>query len=1701
MKMHPAEPPPPTEARLPLSFAQERLWLADRLLPGSPLYNVPFILRLAGPLSPRGTAAFAAALSEVVRRHTALRTVFPSADGEPVAVVVSSGSTALPVIDLSSLAPPLRQATAVRLVEAAARRPFDLATGPLLRALLVRHGEGEHELLVNVHHIAFDGWSLGLLGSELGALYQAYFAGRPSPLPELPLQYGDFARSQRERLSAAGLTPLLAAWRQRLAGPLPALDLPADRPRPPVMTHGGARVILALPGELAQGIERLAREHRVSLFMTIAASLATVLSRYTGQCDLLLGTLVANRSRSELQKLIGFFVNTVVLRCDLSGDLDFARLLDRVRGAALFAFAHQDLPFEKLVEALAPARDPSRTPLFQAMLIQNSRPRFDFGPGLDAGVEPLPNGAVKFDLTLAVEGSREGLALRLDYRTALFDAATIRRLGWQLATLLEAATADPERRLALLPLLSAAERHQALAEGAGGRTAPAGAERCLHEIFAEQARRAPGAPAVVMGVASLTYGQLDRQADRLARRLRGLGVAPEGVVGVCLERSPDLVVALLGVLKAGGAYLPLDPAYPEERLSFLCTDAAVRALVAERRPAAGFQGLEPVYIDEMEEWEEPDGPPAESAVGPENLAYIIYTSGSTGRPRGVQVTHGNVCRLLAATASWFGFGPEDVWTLFHSYAFDFSVWEIWGALAYGGSLVVVPHRVSRSPESFYELLVEEGVTVLNQTPSAFRQLMRAAEEMGESRDLALRWVIFGGEALEIQSLRPWVERHGASRPRLVNMYGITETTVHVTYRPLSEADIRGGGGSVIGGPIPDLELRVLDAGLEPQPLGVPGELSVAGTGLARGYLNHPERTAERFVPDPWGRAPGARLYRSGDLVRRLAEGDIEYLGRIDHQVKVRGFRIELGEIEAALASEPGVREAVAIVREDAPGDHRLVAYVVGGPVGFPDPGALRAALERKLPEPLLPSAIVPLPSLPLTVNGKLDRQALPAPGEAREELAASGLPLARTPIEEMLCGIWEEVLRLPRVGRAENFFALGGHSLLATRVVLRVRQELGVELPLGLLFERPTVAALAAAVERSLRGGEEIAAPPIVPEEHGVDLPLSFAQRRLWFADRLLPGSPLYNVPLAVRLAGRLEPRGVAALGAAIAEVVRRHEVLRTVFETTTGDEPLAVVLPAAAAELPVVDLSSLAPPLGRATAERLLEAAARRPFELATGPLLRALLVRRDEAGHELLINVHHIASDGWSNDLLASELGTLYRAFSADRPSPLPDLPVQYGDFALWQRRWLSGDVLEALLAAWRRRLAGRTPELDLPGDRARPPVRSYRGGRVALALPGEFARGIDGLSRQHRVTLFMTLAAGLATLLGRYTGQTDLSLGTPVANRGRSEIQQLIGFFVNTLVLRCDLSGDPGFAELLGRVHAVALDAFAHQDLPFEKLVEEIAPERDPARTPLFEVLLVLQNNVRPRLDLGPGLAAAIEPLAVGTAKFDLTFALEEAAGRGFAFRIEYSTDLFDPATVLRLAGHFETLLVAAIAEPGCRLSALSLLAPAERQQLVEWSARPSRRSERPVLHELFAAQAERTPDRVAIASAGQQLTYAELDRQANRLARALARRGVGPDALVGLLCERSLELVVGLLGILKAGGAYVPLDPAQGEERLRFLIQDSRLRAVVTLAALAALLPAPSVGGPVRWLLDADGPAIGRESASPRRPPSPPKTLPM
>ncbi|MCP4656403.1 MAG: amino acid adenylation domain-containing protein, partial [bacterium] len=1656
---------------LPLSFSQERLWLLDRLEPGSTAYNLAFPARLEGELE---ATVLEGCLNEVARRHESLRTTFAARDGLPMQVIHPPARFRLPVVDLARLAESDRETRIMAVIRADASTPFDLERGPLWRACLLHLDRRQHVLVQNMHHIISDGWSMVVIFRELATLVEACSAGRPAAgtvLPELPIQYGDFALWQRERLRGERLESQLRYWHRQLGGEVPVLELPCDRLRPPVQTHRGAGVERRLPARLNGELHALSRRHDASLFMTLLAAFKLLLYRWTGQEELTVGSPIAGRERIEIEGLVGFFLNTLALRTRIAGTLSFGELLGRVRRVVLEATVHQEVPFEKLLEELQPERSLSHSPLFQVLFNMLNLPDRGFAvPGLKLEALALPEWESKFDFTLYVEEVDDEIRLQLIYNADLFDRARMVEMLAQYAGLLEQIVADPESAIGSYSLVSAGAEKllPRPAEPLSGRF-----EGTVHGVFARQAAHFPDQVAVVDPVESWSYGELDRRANQLARYLLTRGVEPHAVVAVYAHRSASLVWALLGILKAGAAFVILDPAYPAARLceyvrrarprGWLETDGAgeppaeLRALVAElgctklRLPRRSVATAEGFLADQ------PASDPA-VPIAADDLAYVAVTSGSTGRPKGILGRHGAMTHFLPWLAETFRLNRRDRHSLLSALSHDPLHRDVFMPLCYGATLCIPDPEEIGTPGYLAGWVGRHQLTILNLVPAMLQLLCQRSPGQPPPAALdSLRYVFMVGDVLTHREVAALYELSPAVR--CVNYYGSTETQRALSYFVVPRRAVTASAQAFekavlpVGKGIRDVELLVLNPAGGLAGVGELGEIHVRSHHLALGYLGDEALTRERFVPNPFADDPGDRLYRTGDLGRYLPDGNVEFAGRVDHQVQIRGYRIELGEIEAVLAAHPGVRECAVALRDQG-GDRTLVAYAVAATAERPAAGELREHLSARLPDYMVPSAFVFLDALPRTPTGKLDRAALGRRALPEPEGPAADFAAPRGGVEEIVATIWGELLGRRQVGIHDDFFDLGGHSLLATQALSRLRDACGVELSVRKIFEAPTVAGLAAEVIRAGQQAAGVAASRIRPaardEEAGI--PLSFAQERLWFIDRLVPENPAYNLFGSYRLRGSVDLR---ALRRTFGEIMRRHETLRTTFRAE-GEEPRQVIARPRPAALPLVDLGAL--PAARREQEIRRQSAAegRRPFDLLRGPLLRTVLMRLAPSEHLLFMNVHHIISDGWSSGILLRELVSLYEAFAAGEPSPLPELGIQYADFALWQRRWLRGEMLQGQLDYWQRQLAGAPELLDLPCDHPRPAIDTAAARTATLRIPASLVGQLRALGRRRGATASMLLLAAWKTLLYRYSGQGDVLVGMAVANRNRSEIEDLIGFFVNTLVLRSELSDRLSFSALLGRVRETALEAYVHQDLPFEKLVEELRLERRLDRNPLCQVMFAYQNFPRPRVEV-PGLVISALGNVLqdtGTSKFDLSLLFSEL-GEELAGLLEYSSGLFDATTIRRLLGHFRNLAEAVVADPEQRLSELSLLSAAEQCQLLgEWNETAAPLPAAATIPELFAAQRRRTPDALAVVAGARQLSYAELSRRADRLARRLRDLGVGPEVAVAICAERSPELVVGVLAILKAGGAYLPIDPDYPEQRRAFMVRDAGVAVVLT-----------------------------------------------
>ena len=2061
----------------PASFAQQRLWFLDQLEPDNPIYNIPQMTHLRGNLN---VSALQRAFTEIARRHEALRTTFVGTDGEPLQVISPAKEIRLPVTDLSHLPEEERNSEIQRLAMEEAARPFNLATGPVFRTQLLRSGPEDHILLVCLHHIVGDRWSAGILAEEMEALYAAYVAGKPSPLPEPTIQYADFSIWQRSWLQGAEFDKQASYWKRQLASAPALLEFPTDHPRPAVLSHKGATQSAVLSRVLVDKLTALSQAEGVTLFMTMLAALQTLMARYSGQEDIVIGSPIAGRNTTEVEQLIGFFVNTLALRSDLSGNPTFRDLLVRVKQTTLDAYSHQDIPFEKLVEDLQPERSLSYQPVFQVLFaLQNAPQRSLELAGLQLQRLPLHQGTSAFDMSWFATHVSDGIEIRVEYNTDLFEPSTIVRAIGHFNTLLEAIVLNPEQTIGELAIMPTEESRQVglLSNGPDLLTQPANS---LQQLVEEQAQRTPNAIAVIAGSQRLTYRELNERANQVAHYLLKQGAGPEVLIGIFCTRDADLLIGILGILKSGSAYVPLDPMYPKERIGFILEDAKApivltQTALADQLPE--FAGKRIPLDGEREQISLESTTDPGVPIAPNNLAYVLFTSGSTGRPKGVAIEHRSATTFVAWAQTVYTADDLAGVLLSTSVCFDLSVFEIFVTLATGGKIIVAENALYLP-----ELEARHEVTLINTVPSAIAELTREANVPS-----TVRIVNLAGEALHDELVEQIYATTNVER--VYNLYGPTEDTTYSTFTLVPR-----GTPVTIGRPLAGTQAYILDPNNNLVPVGIPGELYLAGAGLARGYYGQPGLTAQRFVSNPFGQAIGDRMYRTGDLCRWLPDGNIQYMGRADHQVKIHGFRIELGEIETTLALHPAVQDTVVVAREDEPGNKTLVGYIVAAPnyegaeqdinvdslsaeqveqwtdtfdaayrqggdsadatfniVGwnssytgepipasqmkvwvtttverilapkpqtvweigcgtglllfpvaphcthyfgtdvsgaaisflerqlqrpeltlpqvtcerrpahecegtagkfdmvvcnsvaqyFPDldyflqvlTGAVEAAgpdgsiffgdlrslplletfhtsvetyrasesttvaelkklvntsvtresellidpeffqavrqripgirrvevqlkrgmdqneltrfrydvtlhlgpavaeadcrwlnwqrerlsldelramlqdsqpdmlcltdvpntrlqfdlavqellelatnsqtmddirrsaedkvasqtafepedfwaleselpyrvevrpsrtqtdgyfevvlrrvtpegesafreprrqreivfkplrsyandplrqrvaaqlipqlrlwLASRLPEYMIPQAIVLLDAMPLSPNGKINRKALPIPGVVIEQ---GEFVAPRTATEQTLAAIWSDVLHIEPIGVTTNFFMLGGHSLLATQVISRIRRMMNVELPLREIFESPTIEELADRIDATARSLQAAMIPRTARDQ---PLPLSFAQERLWFLDQFDSGNPRYNSPLPMRLRGPLDAN---AMRDAINEIVRRQDVLRTTFRLE-GDRPVQEIAPELTIAVPVIDISHLPPERREPEARRLAIEDARRPFDIHRGPVLRATLVRLDEQDHVLILIIHHIATDGWSIWPFIHELGTLYEACLAHQPSPLPELPIQYADFAVWQREWIESDQIAAQLAYWKQNLADAPERIDLPTDRPRLAAETYRGAVEKVFFSPQLLKDLHRLGQREGVTLYMTTLAAFQTLLYRYTGQDNIVVGSPIANRTRAEIEDLIGFFVNTLVLHTDVSGNPTFLELLQRVRSVALGAFANQDLPFEKLVEAIAPQRDLSSNPLVQVLFVLQNTPRSALNIA-GVEFEGMPVHNGTTKFDVGIFLIETPG-GLSCMAEYSTDLFDASTIRRMLGHFETLLTAIVQNPEQRIGEIPIMPPAEALQVARASAGPQVNVPRDrSLHQFIEHQVAQTPDAPALVFESTTLTYRQLNERANQLAHRLRRLGVGPDILVGICIERSIEMVVGLLAILKAGGAYVPLDPEYPRDRLALMLADAEAPVLLTTEALIEVIPQHDVA---TICLDRDWHTLASESTA-------------
>jgi amino acid adenylation domain-containing protein len=1661
--------------QLPLSFAQQRLWLLDQLEPGSPFYNLPHPVRLSGPLD---KAALEASLNQVAQRHESLRTTFHDENGEPGQRISQRLDLKISETDLSHWPEAKRNEEARQLVSKEARAPFDLQRGPLLRVHLLRMSAEDHLLLLTMHHIISDGWSLDVFVREVAAFYEAALEKKTAALPPLPVQYPDYAIWQREQLEGDALAPGLRYWRQQLRASVLPLQLPTDFPHPRIQKYRGAQCHFSLGKGPLESLMAAARREDVTLFMFLLAAYKLVLHRYSGQEDIIVGSPIANRNQPEIEGLIGYFANTLALRTDLGGDPTVRELLRKVRETTLEAYAHQEVQFEKVLEELQLTRDPGRQPLFQTVFALHNLPSSrQTLHNLTITPVEADTGTSKFDLTLIAQQDGAGLQFTLEYNTDLFSQATANRLAGHIMNVLRGMVEDPGRRTSEVLLLGREEKEKLIT--ASRRSCKYATNASLVELFENQVKLQPQARAAGLDGQWLSYQELNERANQLSHYLLAQGIGTETLVGIMAERTLEMVVSILGILKAGAAYLPLDPAYPPERVVFMLQDSGAAAVIVEQKLLDRVASAKVKVIRLEDEWtliNNGDRNNPARGILPEQAAYVIYTSGSTGKPKGVVVSHANVMRLFQATQAWFHFQASDVWTLFHSPAFDFSVWELWGALLHGGRLVIVPYWVARSPDAFLNLLEKEKVTILNQTPSAFRQLVQAEGLLPQKPQLALREIIFGGEALDFATLQPWIERH-EDRPRLVNMYGITETTVHVTYRPVERKDLQNPEESRIGVAIPDLEIYLLDRHMEPVPWGVTGEIYVGGPGVARGYLRRPELTAERFVPNPFSARPGERLYQSGDLGRHRTGGDLEYLGRIDHQVKIHGFRIELGEIESVFRQHPQVKDCIAILHDGNAGENRLILYVVKKDIELPTINELRRYARKKLPEYMLPASVTYLDALPLTAHGKVDRQALPVPEHVRPVLEEAYVAPAGE-VEEILAEIWSQVLKLERVGAEDNYFTLGGDSIRGIEIRAKAHSR-GLNVPIQQLFECQTIRALA----QHLKHAEQTAAPgrvepfSLLAEEDRRKLPsgledaypLSSLQAGMVFHSEYSPDYLIYISTFHLR--GQLDP---LKLRMAVDHLTRRHSMLRTSFDLNNFSEPLQFVHRSANIPLTVEDLRHHSAEEQETELKKWMDAEKNQRFEWGAVPLLRIHVHRRGDNDFQFSLSEPFL--DGWSVASLVTELLESYAALLKGSSFAAVPLRASYADFVALERQVVASEESRRY---WTEKFSDANASKITGTSFLRQQAGAARVGRVDVPVARETSNGLHALATAESLSIKSVLLAAHCKVISVLSGQPDVITG--LFMNGRPEMEdgeKLIGMFLNILPLKLSLRAE-NWTALAHAAFAEEAQLLAHRRYPIQRLQHLYGAENLFDTAFNFTHFHVYQQLLTAGEFEGISLSGTEQTYYALTAQFNL----DESSSR-ITLALDYRELAIAPEDAEKIAGYYSRVLAVLAQTPFNSHEAACFLDKAEQDQLLfQWNHTFMDYAKAESFLALFEKQVELVPHAPATICGDEQLTYRQLNERANQLGRHLRSQGVGPETLVGICMQRTNRMVVGLLGILKAGGAYVPLDPQYPRERLKFMLEDTQIRVLVSESGLQEMVP-----GKVERLvcLDTDWPVIAAES---------------
>jgi amino acid adenylation domain-containing protein/non-ribosomal peptide synthase protein (TIGR01720 family) len=1610
---------------LPMSYAQKRQWFLYQLEPDNPYYNNTMTLRLKGRVD---VETLNRSLQMIVDRHEILRTRFEMMDEDPCQIIEQTINLHIPVVDLSHMIDQQREDTLEGLIKEESNRPFDLSSDPMIRVQWVRLSGEEHILLATMHHIVSDGWSIGIFVSELVTLYRDLLAGQPLSLSELPIQYSDFTLWQNEWISGDVLDHQLRYWKEQFSGDLPILEMPSDFPRPPVQSYKGQTVEWMLDKRITVGVRKLSQENGATLFMTLLSAFSALIYRYSGQEDLIIGSVIANRNRSEIEGLIGFFANTLALRIDASSDPSFEKLIQQVKQTTLGAYDHQDVPFEILVDKLQVRRDLTRQPLFQVLFILQNAPmsvlKMD---DLSVALRIEYNDTAKFELAMHVFEEEQGLRIKLEYNTDLFRAATIVRFLNHYEQLLKAVISDSQFQLSEIPLLTNEELKQVL-KHFNDTTGDYPKHKTVHQLFEDQVHETPQNIVLVGEFGQLTYRQLNDRANQLARALRQKGVQPNQIVGILVERSLEMMVGILGILKAGGAYLPIDPTYPKERIDYMLMDSQASLLLIQSKFEDQVTSFHGEVIDlcrpELLQGDACDLPEGSQA---NDLAYVIYTSGSTGQPKGVMIEHSSVVNILIGLDQKYPLLENDAYLLKTNYTFDVSVTELFGWMFHGGRLVILEPGAEKDPQVLLDTIDRHGITHINFVPSMLQLFLMSTKNIKIMNNL--KYIFAAGEALPVDLACKL--QNVLSDVKLENIYGPTESTIYATAYSVTNVEDMN---VPIGKPLPNVRIYILDPQGVPQPIGVPGELYIAGNGVAQGYLNKPELTAEKFVEDPF--KSGDMMYRTGDLARWKPDGNIEYLGRMDHQVKIRGYRIETGEIRAQLTRHEVVLDAIVIARKDHYAQSYLSAYIITDQEWTA--AEMRKHLSKTLPDYMIPSYFLPIEKIPLTSSGKVDRNALPEPHRIMQNRSEYVPPTDKT--EQKLAEIWSDVLGLQRIGLEDHFFELGGHSLKATMLVTRIHRHFEVSVPLREIFRNPTLKQLA----DYIKGAEGRIYTLIEQTEEKEYYPVSSAQKRLYVINEFEGAQISYNMPQAMQISCHID---IHRMEGVLETLVQRHESLRTSFRMMGGELMQWIHQDVG---LSIDHISGDISDLGQIVRGFI------RPFDLMKAPLIRVGLVRLATEQHLLLIDMHHIISDGISIQLLMDELIKLYEG------EALPELRLQYKDYAVWQNKLLQGDEIKQQEQFWRNIFIDEIPVLQLPTDYPRPSIQRFEGDRIKFEFSPDMTKRLLKLSADQGTTLYMTLLTIYNVLLSKYSGQEDIVVGSLVAGRPHADLEKIVGMFVNTLALRNYPKAELSFDSFLSQVKERVLEAFERQDYPFDQLVEQLNLHRDLSRNPLFDTMFILQNMDQTHALLKDLTITPYEyPFEIS--KFDLTLAAEEKADR-IVFELEYSTNLFNRETIERFALHFVQITAAVIDHPHTPLAGIEMLTEQEKQQLIlDFNDTKAEYPSGRTIQGLFEDQAHKNPDKIAVVAGENRLTYQQLNEKANQFARVLWNKGVKTECRIGLMVNRSIEMVVGILGILKAGGAYVPIDPEYPEERIRFILQDSGAELLLTLKPFLERIP--------------------------------------